>query len=142
MVGGFTVRAVVFTVVKGRPGVCHYQQLLDVALEEEEKCVSRSQQTNLVAYCEVVFPRCKFPCQSLVSSPAVVSVKPKACRIIYNTISPVIYVILASEKLDFSSLVLENASNTQEPEPLLLLRRNQSDAREQDEQNRACPNCS
>lgn len=28
-----TVRAVVFTVVIGCPGVCHYQQLLDVSLE-------------------------------------------------------------------------------------------------------------
>lgn len=30
---GFTVRAVVFTVVVGRPGVCHYQELLDVPLK-------------------------------------------------------------------------------------------------------------
>lgn len=31
--GSFTVRAVVFTVVVGCPGVCHYQKLLDVALK-------------------------------------------------------------------------------------------------------------
>lgn len=37
VVGGFTVRAVVFTVVEGCPGVCHYQQLLDVTLEEVKK---------------------------------------------------------------------------------------------------------
>lgn len=33
VVGSFTVRAVVFTVVISSPGVCHYQQLLDVTLE-------------------------------------------------------------------------------------------------------------
>lgn len=33
VVGRLTVRAVVFTVVVGCPGVCHYQQLLDVSLE-------------------------------------------------------------------------------------------------------------
>lgn len=33
VVGCLTVRAVVFTVVIGCPGVCHYQQLLDVSLQ-------------------------------------------------------------------------------------------------------------
>lgn len=33
VVGSLTVRAVVFTVVIGCPGVCHYQQLLDVSLQ-------------------------------------------------------------------------------------------------------------
>lgn len=37
VVGSFTVRAVVFTVVIGCSGVCHYQQLLDVTLEEKKK---------------------------------------------------------------------------------------------------------
>lgn len=35
VVGSFTVRAVVFTVVVGCPGVCHYQQLLDVSLKRK-----------------------------------------------------------------------------------------------------------
>lgn len=45
MVGCFTVRAVVLTVVIGGPGVCHDQQLLDVTLEEE-KCVSDSRKVQ------------------------------------------------------------------------------------------------
>ena len=36
VVGRLTVRAVVFTVVIGCPGVCHDQQLLDVSLEWRE----------------------------------------------------------------------------------------------------------
>lgn len=35
VVGSFTVRAVVFTVVVGCPGVCHNQQLLDVSLKRK-----------------------------------------------------------------------------------------------------------
>lgn len=37
VVGSFTVGAVVFTVVIGCPGVCHYQQLLDVTLYKYKK---------------------------------------------------------------------------------------------------------
>lgn len=37
VVGSFTVRAVVFTVVISSPGVCHYQQLLDVTLEGKKE---------------------------------------------------------------------------------------------------------
>lgn len=36
VVGSFTVGAVVFTVVVGCSWVCHYQQLLDVTLEEKK----------------------------------------------------------------------------------------------------------
>lgn len=36
VVGRLTVRAVVFTVVIGCPGVCHYQQLLDVSLQRRK----------------------------------------------------------------------------------------------------------
>lgn len=63
VVGGFTVGAVVFTVVVGRPGVCHYQQLLDVALEGEERRSSMS--TDFKAGGCISSPNCKFPCQSL-----------------------------------------------------------------------------
>lgn len=36
VVGGFTVGAVMFTVVIGGPGVCHDQQLLDVTLDHDK----------------------------------------------------------------------------------------------------------
>lgn len=50
---GFTVGAVVFTVVIGCSGVCHYQQLLDVTLVEEKKKksnMSAEATTNFTAY--------------------------------------------------------------------------------------------
>ena len=43
--GGFTVWAVVFTVVIGRPGVRYNQQLLDVTLEEHEEESTSTQVT-------------------------------------------------------------------------------------------------
>lgn len=65
VVGSFTVRAVVFTVVIGRPGVCHYQQLLDVTLEEKKKrksSMSVEATTNftpLSLELGSIFPHCK-----------------------------------------------------------------------------------
>lgn len=49
VVGGFTVRAVVFTVVMGCSGVCHYQQLLDVTLEEKKKKKKATCQPELLS---------------------------------------------------------------------------------------------
>ncbi len=65
VIGGFTVRAVVFTVVIGCPGVCHYQQLLDVTLEEKKKSSmsAEAMSTNFTGELRTgkYFPHYKFP---------------------------------------------------------------------------------
>lgn len=57
VVGGFTVRAVVFTVVIGCSGVFQYQQLLDVTLEEEgeENSLSAEYTVTVNSHVKVFF---------------------------------------------------------------------------------------
>ncbi|TNN88412.1 hypothetical protein EYF80_001194 [Liparis tanakae] len=59
VVGGFTVRAVVFTVIVGCSGVCHDQQLLDVTLEQKKRSMSATEamSTNFTGPSQMFFKK-------------------------------------------------------------------------------------